>query len=109
MKLLTRSEEMLLLAVWRLQDEAFGNSIREQLMDVTDRDWAFGALFVSLDRLCRKGMLDSNMSPPRDGSAGRRRRYYHLTGKGRRALLDIRRVERSLWNGLSEAALEAGR
>ena len=64
MKLLTRSEEMLLLSVWRLQENAYGVTIREQLHDVATRSTSFGALFVSLDRLTRKGHLESYFSAP---------------------------------------------
>ena len=106
MKLLTRSEEMLLLAVWRLQEEAYGVTIRDQLATVTGKPSTFGALFVSLDRLIRKGHLESYMSDPQAKRGGRRRKMYRLTDTGRIALVEIRRVERTLWQGISEAALE---
>ena len=106
MKLLTRSEEMLLLAVWRLQDNAYGVTIREQLEDVTGRSWAFGALFVSLDRLIRKGHLESHFSDPLPVRGGRKRRLYSLSSKGRVALLDIRQIEKALWRGISESLLK---
>jgi len=105
MKLLTRSEEMLLLAVWRLQGDAYGVTIRDQLRTVSGKTWSFGALFVSLDRLVRKGHLESYFSDPRPVPGGRRRRMYRLRPSGRRALCEIRAVEKALWNGISEAAL----
>lgn len=108
MKLLSRSEEVLLLAVWRLQDEAYGVTIREQLKEVTGKTWSFGALFVSLDRLAKKGFVESYYSDPIPQRGGRRRRMYRLRKPGRRALLEIRRVERALWEGISEVALGAG-
>ncbi len=106
MKLLTRSEEILLLAVWRLQDEAYGVTIRDQVADVTGKKLSFGALFVSLDRLIRKGHLKSSMSDPLPVRGGRKRKMYELTDKGRVALCEIRKVERAMWKGISEAALE---
>ena len=109
MKLLTRSEEMLLLAVWRLQDDAYGVTIRNQLASVTGKSQSFGALFVSLDRLIRKGHLASFMSDPQAKRGGRRRKMYELTETGRSALIQIRRVERQLWHGISEAVLEVGK
>ena len=106
MKLLTRSEEMLLLAVWRLQDQAYAVPIREQLYKVTGKTWAFGALFVSLDRLVKKGHLTSYLTEPTQKRGGRSKRIYQLTTDGRRALIAIRKVERQLWSGISEIALE---
>ncbi len=105
MKLLTRSEEMLLLAVWRLQEEAYGVTIRDQLEPLTGKSFSFGALFVSLDRLIRKGHLESYMSDPQPKRGGRKRKMYRLRPKGRVALCEIRQVERALWKGISESAL----
>jgi PadR family transcriptional regulator len=105
MKLLTRSEEMLLLAVWRLQDKAYGVTIREQLENVTGRSWAFGALFVSLDRLVRKGHLASHFSDPLPVRGGRRKRMYSVSPKGKGALIEIRQVEKALWHGIPESSL----
>ena len=105
MKLLTRSEEMLMLAVWRLQEDAYGVTIRNQLETVTGRTWSFGALFVSLDRLVRKGHLESYMSDPQPYRGGRQRRMYRLRPSGRKALCKIRQVEKALWHGISETAL----
>ena len=87
-KLLTRSEEMLLLAVLRLQDNAYAVTIRDQLKTVTGKTWAFGALFVSLDRLVKKGHLASALGEPTAERGGRRKRMYHLTPSGRQALLN---------------------
>lgn len=108
MKLLSRSEEMLLLAVWRLQDNAYGVTIRDQLKAVTGKTWSFGALFVSLDRLSKKGFVTSYYSDPLPQRGGRRRRMYRLNKAGRQALLDIRVVEKALWDGVSESALGYG-
>ncbi len=90
MKLLTRSEEMLLLAIWRLQEGAYGVTIRDQLKVVSGKTWVFGALFVSLDRLTKKGCVVSYFSDPLPQRGGRRRRRKRLTKTGRQALLDIR-------------------
>ncbi len=98
---------MLLLAVWRLQENAYGVTIREQLATVTGRPASFGALFVSLDRLTRKGHLESYFSDPLPIRGGRKRRMYRLRAKGRKALCEIRQVEKLLWNGITESALSA--
>lgn len=104
MKYLTRSEEMLLLATWRLQDNAYGVTIQKQLKEVTGKTWAFGALFVSLDRLVKKGFLTTYLSEPTAKRGGRRKRMYRVTPNGLRALHDIRQLERSLWAGIGENA-----
>ena len=57
MKLLSRSEEIILLAVWRLEGNAFGISIRDQVSGATGYEWTLGAIYVPLDKLTRKGLV----------------------------------------------------
>lgn len=107
MKLLTRQEEMLLLTIWRLQDNAYGVTIREQLKKITGKTWAFGALFVSLDRLSRKGYLTSYLSDPTPERGGRSKRMYQVTRDGLLALTEIRQIQEAMWQGLPEISLES--
>lgn len=102
MKLLSRTEEMLLLTVWRLQDKAYGVTIREQLYNITGKTWAFGALFVSLDRLNKKGFLTSQLSAPTPERGGRSKRMYRVTPKGLQVLVEIRKIQEAMWEGIPE-------
>ncbi|MFC1565020.1 PadR family transcriptional regulator [candidate division KSB1 bacterium] len=106
MKLLTRPEELVLLAVWRLQDDAYCVLIREQLMGVTGRDWSFGAIYDPLDRLEKKGLLESNLSEPTQQRGGRSKRIYKLTKTGLEALIEIKNVEEAMWEGISKPSLK---
>lgn len=108
MKLPSRSEELMLLAVWRLQENAYAVTIREQVNRVTGKTWSFGTIFVTLDRLSKKGYLTSELGEPTPERGGRSKRFYRLTQAGRIALLDIRRLEQSMWEGISELALQGG-
>ena len=63
-KFISRSEEFLLLAVWRLKENAYGVEIRNQIKKATGKTWAYGALFVMLNRLEKKGCLTSHFSDP---------------------------------------------
>ena len=105
MKLLSRSEELLLLAVWRLQDGAYAVPIREKLRAITGKTWAFGALFVSLDRLVKKGYLTSHLAEPTPQRGGRSKRMYRLTPAGVQALIEIRQIEQAMWAGITELKL----
>lgn len=64
MAFLSRAEEMVLLAILRLGDNAYGVTIRAELKTMTDKTWAFGALFVTLDRMSKKGYLTSYLTEP---------------------------------------------
>ncbi len=106
MKLLSRSEELLLLAVWRLQDGAYAVSIREKLQEITGKTWSFGALFVSLDRLVKKDYLVSNLAEPTSQRGGRSKRMYRLAPAGAQALIEIRQIEQTMWAGITEWTLQ---
>jgi PadR family transcriptional regulator len=101
-KFISRSEEFLLLAVFRLKQNAYGVTIREQLQEATGKTWAYGALFVMLNRMEKKGLLESFLADPTPQRGGRSKRIYRLTGSGVSALEEVRRVNKSVWSGISE-------
>jgi len=98
-------EQMILWTVLRLEDGAYGLAVRDQLEERAGRSVARGAVYTTLDRLVRKGYLDSRMADPDDGRAGRPRRYFTVTATGREALKEARDALVNLWRGV-EAAVE---
>ncbi len=99
MKLLTRSEEFVLLAVWRLQNEAYVLNIRERLSEITDQEWSLGSVYTPLERLGRRRLLSSRLGDSTPDRGGRKKRIYSLTPDGKKALVAIHRVERAMWQG----------
>ena len=106
MRLLTRAEEFILLAVWRLQDDAYSIPIRKQISDITGRNWSLGAVYMPLERLVKKGYLDSYLSESTPERGGRHKRIYRLTREGKRALIRIREVQQAMWAGIPQLSLE---
>jgi DNA-binding PadR family transcriptional regulator len=98
-------EHMVLLAVLRLGDEAYGGSVLEEIERRTGRAVARGALYVTLDRLEAKGLLASRAGEAVAGRGGRPRRLVRPTAAGLRALRASHEALRSLWAGL-EGTLE---
>lgn len=74
----------MLLSIARLGEKAYGVPIRHQLEDA-GRRVAVGALYVTLDRLSEKGLVTSREGDATPERGGRPKRYYQLTGEGRRA------------------------
>ena len=101
MKLLTRSEEFVMLAIWRLQDEGYTLAIRKQVSDLTQYDWSLSSIYTPLDRLSRKGYITSYLTEPTRKRGGRHKRVYQLTPSGRQALIHIRSIEQAMWAGIS--------
>ncbi len=97
MNLLSRSEEIVLLSVWKLRGNAYGPTIRETVSQITGRQWSIGALYAPLHRLERKNLLKSLKGKPKPERGGRRRIYYELTSEGLRALIELKNVLDAAW------------
>jgi PadR family transcriptional regulator PadR len=97
---LTRIEEILLLAVWKLRDQAYGISIREQVEKDTGIGWLSGAIYAPLNRLKKLGFVAARTADGSGELGGRPRVYYTLTEEGRRKLSDIQEMTRHMWAGV---------
>lgn len=106
MDLVTRIEELLLLTVWKLQEEAYGLEIRRRLSELLNEDLSVGAVYVPLKRLKKRGYLKSWEGEPTAKRGGRAKRFYKLTPKGVSALAKIRTVQQQAWANLPDAGLE---
>jgi len=107
MDLLTRGEEMVLLAVWKLQDNAYCVPIRKHLKEVTNKNWSLGSVYEALDRLEKKRYLESYLSEPVKARGGRSKRIYRHTKEGLEALLEMKNVHDAVWNGITKPAIES--
>ena len=94
---LSRIEEMLLLAVCRLGDKAYGITIRRQIEASMQRTFSIGAIYVPLDRLEQKGYLSSYMGAPTQMRGGRSKRFYKITASGIEALKTTRALNEAIW------------
>ena len=106
MRLLSRSEEYVLLAVWRLKGNAYTLSILDQISSVTGYQWQIGAIYVPLEKLRKKGYLKKTKGDPIPERGGRSKFLYELTDSGRMALKAIKEVQESAWAGVSKVSLE---
>ena len=88
-------------------DDAYGSRVRDELQAKADRQVARGALYVTIDRLVEKGMLDTRVGDPTPGRGGRPRRYLSVTPGGLAALRRAHRAWTNLWDGL-DAAMDRG-
>jgi len=93
-------EQMILLAILQRKEEAYGATIYDELSRHTRRSVARGAVYMTLDRLEKKGLLASTLSDPTPERGGRAKRCYSLTRHAVAALKDSRRTLLSLWTGL---------
>lgn len=79
-------EQLVLLAILRLEDDAYGATIRRLIEDATSRDVSIGAIYTTLERLHDKGYVTPHVGEPTGERGGRRRKIYTLTAAGETAL-----------------------
>jgi PadR family transcriptional regulator PadR len=99
-------EQIVLIAVLRLGDNAYAIPIREEIAQRTGRTVARGALYTALERLEAKRCLRSRMSDPLPERGGRSRRYFSVTPAGLAAVRASRESLLKLWQGI-EGRLES--
>lgn len=102
--MLSKHEELILLAVWRLQEDAYGATIRSLLQETTGEDWSIAGVYGPLKRLARAGLVSTRAGLPTPERGGKSKRYYQLTRSGVAALIHARAVREELWAGLPRLA-----
>jgi PadR family transcriptional regulator PadR len=106
MSIITRLEEAILIAVWRLKDNAYGVTINKHVSKSLKKNYSMGALYFSLDQLQRKGYVRKTTKQFYHEKGGRSRTYYNLTDDGKKALQKVKAYQKSLWQGISEVEFE---
>lgn len=106
MILLSRSEEIILLAIWKLKDNAYGVTIRDLVSAETGHDWSFGAIYKPLKKLVHKNYVKKSESEPFAERGGRTKFLYMLTTEGMNALKDIKKINEKVWSEETRFAFE---
>jgi DNA-binding PadR family transcriptional regulator len=102
MNFLPRIEEILLLAIWKLESDAYGLALIEQVEKDTGTTWLTGSIYGALVRLKKNGYVKAKKMDHPVENTGRPRVYYTLTPYGMEKLAAIQRVNRSLWRGVPD-------
>ena len=102
-------EQMLLLTILQLGEEAYGPVISPYLERSVGRSVSRGALYATLGRLEQKGLLRWHLEPGSEERGGHRRRRFEVTRSGVAALRTYRSALQRLWSGLDRVLGEEGR
>ena len=105
---LTKLEELVLLAVYRLAKNAYGVTILDFLRAELGKDLAVATVYAQLDRLARKGLVLAYQGPPTRTRGGRRKRMFEISKNGLEALVEAQRTYEKLWSGLQLEGLTTG-
>ena len=106
MELITRLEEIILISIWRLKDNAYGVTINREVSERSRKKYSMGALYFTLDQLARKGLLLKREGDPTPKRGGKRKIFYDITPGGEKALHYSLEMHDSLWDGVSKLAFK---
>ena len=97
-------ELLVLLALIRLNDEAYGVPISNAIEESSGRQVSIGSVYITLDRLAEKGLVSSRLGEPTSERGGRAKTYFRITAKGLREVRQAQRTLITLWTGVPQLA-----
>ncbi|HEY1913664.1 MAG TPA: PadR family transcriptional regulator [Vicinamibacterales bacterium] len=95
-------ELLVLLALIRVGDEAYGVPISDAIEESSGREVAIGSVYITLDRLQVKGLVSSRLGEPTAARGGRAKTYFRITAAGLRQVRQARRTLIRLWDGVPQ-------
>jgi len=99
-------EEVVLLTVAILGEDAYAVTVTQELEQKTGRSVGFSTVHTTLQRMEEKGLLSSKMGGATAERGGRRKRFFTVTAFGRKALQEVKQVRQELWNALPPSTLQ---
>ena len=105
MKILTKPEELLLLAICNLKENAYGVEILKYVSEKTGHEWSIGSIYVPLDRLGRLGYVEAYLGEATAKRGGKKKRFFRITKLGLETLRENKRVSDEMWGEMPDLAL----
>jgi DNA-binding PadR family transcriptional regulator len=102
MKELTVLEQIILVSIVSLGDEAYGVVIRKKIRKMTGKNLMYGTLYNALDQLVRKKYIQKTKGKPAQGRGAHGRVYYALASAGQKALEATYRLQKSVWDHIPD-------
>ena len=106
---MTRNEEIILLTILKLKDNAYGVSIRKQIYKDMGDNWSFASIYQPLDNLVRKKYVKRMKGDPTSRRGGKSKFYYEVTPDGLRGLQELKKAHEQVWSDILEISLEIGK
>jgi DNA-binding PadR family transcriptional regulator len=101
LKELSKLEELVMIAIWRLKDEAYGVNIKRTVRELSDREYFYNTLYTTFDQLTRKGYISKHFGPPTATRGGKRKVYFKFTENGMTALEAAYRRQNRIWSNIT--------
>ena len=108
MKELTKIEETVILAIWRLGENAYGVEVHRDLERDADKPVNYSTLYATLEQMVRKGLISKHFGEPTAVRGGKRKVFFKPTPDGLAALKAAFDRQKAVWAGISDEAFERG-
>lgn len=101
LKELSKLEELVMIAIWRLKDEAYGVNIKRIVGELSDREYFYNTLYTTFDQLTRKGYISKHFGPPTATRGGKRKVFFKFTENGITVLKAAYERQHRIWNNIT--------
>lgn len=108
MKDLTKLEEMVMVAIWRLGDEAYGVEIKNKVKEIAGKEYFYNTLYTTFHQLVQKGYVTKHFGEPKAVRGGKRKVYFALTKSGMNVLEIAFDRQRNVWSGITKESFKKG-
>jgi PadR family transcriptional regulator PadR len=99
---LTKLEEIVLIAVWNLGEDAYGVNIKKKVHELTGKEYFYNTLYTTFDQLIRKELIIKGFGEPTAVRGGKRKVFFQLTREGKFVLRDAFERQRRIWAGITK-------
>lgn len=108
MKDLTQLEEIVMIAIWSLKDEANGVSIKKMVNEMSGKNYFYNVVYTTFEQLVRKGFVTKYYGEPTAVRGGKRKVFFKMTDTGLQALERAYERQNRIWSGITKDAIKGG-
>jgi PadR family transcriptional regulator PadR len=109
MEELTKLEEVVMLAIWKLGDKAYGVKIKNQVKEIIGKEYFYNTLYTTFHQLIQKGYITKHFGDPLPIRGGKRKVYFQFTKKGINALENAFIRQSRVWHGITKESFKKGK
>jgi DNA-binding PadR family transcriptional regulator len=102
MKDLTKLEELVMMAIWKLKENAYGVEIKKKVQKLSGKEYFYNTLYTTFEQLNRKAYITKHFGEPSAVRGGKRKVYFRITRRGFDALENAFKQNTMLWSGVDE-------
>ena len=106
LKELSKAEELVLLTIWKMRDNAYGVALRRKIKQDTGKDIPYGTLYFLLDQLRIKEYVHKTAGEPTPKRGGRSKTFYRITPEGKEALKIAMEMYQKVWGDIDDLAFD---